>query len=409
MALPVAMAGIPLYILAPDFYAKELNISLAQIGFALLFLRFIDAITDPLIGVLSDKYFHKKNLIFALGVTLTAIGFFAIFNPQFNYFYWFLFSIFFATLGFSIITINLNAYGGVWSDDYNLKTKISTFRESLGLIGLIFAVTLPSILKEFSVKSLYFSYSLIMIFILVFFAIIFINFWLKKTNLPSPNNNFSWRDFFNSIKQKKKFYSTYFISIFASSIPAVLIIFFVRDKLNLENYLGLFLLVYFLSAGLSMPFWNFISKKLNKINAWSLAMFIAIIIFIWAANLESGDLTPYLLICLISGFAFGGELSLPPAILADMVSKNFTTDYSVLAFLSKISLALASGISFIALNEINFSTGKINNDDALNLLSILYAVIPCLVKLLAILLLIITLKEVKNEKNNHNINGGDNA
>ncbi|MDX1950094.1 MAG: MFS transporter [Rickettsiales bacterium] len=406
MALPIAMAGIPLYILAPDYYAKDLDLSLSKIGFALLFLRFLDAVTDPLIGVLSDKYFAKKNYIFALGIFLTAIGFFAIFNPQFNYFYWFIASAFLATLGFSIVTINLNAYGGVWSSDYNLKTKISTTREFFSLIGLIFAVILPAILKNFEVKNLYFSYSIIMLFLLFIIGGIFINFWLKKTNLPQPKIDFSWLEFFKSLHKKKAFFLVYFISIFASSIPAVLIIFFVRDNLNLEKYLGLFLMSYFLAAGLSMPFWNYISKRLNKINAWGLSMLIAICVFVWAANLEQGDFTPYLLICLLSGFAFGGELSLPPAILADLVDKNYTTDYSILAFLSKISLALASGISFMVLDENNFSTGKVNNSGSLELLSILYATIPCTIKFLAIILLIKFFRRFQNEKPNFNSNGG---
>ena len=43
----------------------------------------------------------------------------------------------------------------------------------------------------------------------------------------------------------KHFFLAYLISTFASSIPAVLVLFFVRDYLLAESWTGLFLLLYF--------------------------------------------------------------------------------------------------------------------------------------------------------------------
>ena len=60
LAFPIAFAGIPIYIHAPDFYSATLGVSLATLGVTLLVLRIIDALQDPLIGYLSDKYSHKR-------------------------------------------------------------------------------------------------------------------------------------------------------------------------------------------------------------------------------------------------------------------------------------------------------------------------------------------------------------
>ncbi|HMY40567.1 MAG TPA: MFS transporter, partial [Marinagarivorans sp.] len=57
LALPLTFAGLPIYIHAPDYYAVELGIPLATIGFLLLVLRIIDAVQDPLIGALSDRFY----------------------------------------------------------------------------------------------------------------------------------------------------------------------------------------------------------------------------------------------------------------------------------------------------------------------------------------------------------------
>ncbi len=55
LAIPIAFAGFPLYVLAPDYYATTHGLSLSLLGFLLLGLRLFDAIQDPVIGALSDR------------------------------------------------------------------------------------------------------------------------------------------------------------------------------------------------------------------------------------------------------------------------------------------------------------------------------------------------------------------
>jgi GPH family glycoside/pentoside/hexuronide:cation symporter len=349
MAFPLAFAGVPLYIHAPDFYAGNFNISLATLGLSLLFLRIIDAVQDPLIGYISDKYHSKRKAIFITGIFLLAAGFYALFNPsEVNTIVWFCASVFIATTGYSIISINLNALGGVWSSDKNEKTRISSFREFFGLVGLILAAALPSILLSDNSSLKAFSiYSSIMIVVLLVTSLIFISLWLSKTALSNQSSEkISFSKFKTSISEKKKFFLVYFISMLASSIPAVLIIFYVRDVLGHEQHLGLFLVAYFLAGAVSMPLWNYLSKRFGKLNSWLVSMMLAVATFIWAYFLGNNDFYPYLLVCILSGLAFGAELSLPPSILADKVNNTtYTTDYSVLAFLSKAALALATGFA----------------------------------------------------------------
>ncbi len=398
MAFPLAFAGVPLYIHAPDFYEGNFNISLATLGVSLLFLRIIDAVQDPLIGYISDKYYSKRKAIFITGIFLLAAGFYALFNPsEVNTIVWFCASVFIATTGYSIISINLNALGGVWSADKNEKTRISSFREFFGLAGLILAAALPSILlsdnsslKAFSV------YSIIMVAVLLVSSLIFIRLWLSKTDLGNQHSEkISFTKFKTSISEKKKFFLVYFISMLASSIPAVLIIFYVRDVIGHEQHLGLFLVAYFLAGAVYMPIWNYLSKRFGKLNSWLVSMMLAVATFIWAYFLGNNDFYPYLIVCILSGLAFGAELSLPPSILADKVNNTtYTTDYSVLAFLSKAALALATGFALPLLEY----TGNLN---------FLYALLPCLIKLVSIFILISFLKKGEAYEVN-NINYGSN-
>ena len=48
-ALPLAFAGLPLYMHMPDLYAREFGLNLAVLGTVLLVIRLIDAVQDPVL------------------------------------------------------------------------------------------------------------------------------------------------------------------------------------------------------------------------------------------------------------------------------------------------------------------------------------------------------------------------
>ena len=53
--MPIQMAAVPVAAFVPNYYAQDLGVSLAAVGLVLLLSRSFDAITDPLIGWLSDR------------------------------------------------------------------------------------------------------------------------------------------------------------------------------------------------------------------------------------------------------------------------------------------------------------------------------------------------------------------
>ena len=120
----------------------------------------------------------------------------------------------------------------------------------------------------------------------------------------------------------KLFFTSYFFSTFAASIPASLIIFYVRDYLVAENLLGLFLLVYFSSGALSMPLWKYLANKLSCKHAWLLSMVFALFSFFWAYFLQPNDILGFYAICLFSGMAVGANLALPSVIIAEYIYSN---------------------------------------------------------------------------------------
>lgn len=399
-ALAIAFAGMPIYIYAPDYFSSQYQVPLGLLGFILLFLRVIDAIQDPMIGRYCDLYKHNRIRIFIFSSVALCVSFLLLFQPQWAgenlIIIWFAIFIFLTSLFYSILTINLNTLGGLWSRDSYQKTRIAGFRESFTLIGLLLAVLLPSIFQlHFNAQDSFFIVSMLL-FGLMFLGLLFFNFW-KKNHLNEIETQFSpvrqtvnLLSLFQSLGNSMRlFYLTYAVSLFASSIPAVLVLFFIRDRLDAFDLTGLFLSAYFLSSAFAMPIWTKLSKIKGKFQSWFVAMLLAIISFIWAFFLESGDVWQYLLICVLSGVAFGADLSLPTSILADKIENETHCHYPTfyfgfLSFIAKCTLALGSAVSFFVLDWFDFKPNQTNSNQALWALSFCYAFIPCLIKLFAL-------------------------
>ncbi len=381
LAFPLAFAGMPLYIHAPDFYATEFGLSLGVLGVILLVIRAFDAVQDPLIGWLSDRYARLRMHIIAAGLVIFGASFLMMFHPtgQFTLL-WFGVSMVLATTAFSIISINLNALGGVWTKDKHEKTRITSWREAIGLTGLLVAAALPTALKEeFPTLEAFHYLSLIFIGVLVIVGLVFFS-WLSHHAASQAKTSMQLRASFSPAH--KMFFTVYGLSMLASAIPGVLVIFFVRDRLGLEEDLGIFLLCYFLSGAASMPLWQWVAKRVGKYRSWLFAMVLAVMTFIWAFFLGEGDGWQYLVICIASGTALGAELALPPSILADLLEEkqshaHASGHFSVMTFLAKAALAIATGTMFLVLEWSDFIPAEENSVSELLMLSLTNAHFTC--------------------------------
>ena len=85
LGLPLAFVALPLYVLLPNHYAREFGMPLATLGAVLLAARLFDAISDPLLGRLSDHLFGRSVRavlgVGALSAGVLALGLISLFFP----------------------------------------------------------------------------------------------------------------------------------------------------------------------------------------------------------------------------------------------------------------------------------------------------------------------------------------
>ncbi len=399
LAAPLAFAGMPLYIHAPDYYATEHAVSLSSIGVVLLCLRLIDAVQDPLIGRLSDRLHRHRSRIILFTTCLLVAGFYGLFQPVSGLptLLWFAAMILLATTAFSTLSINLNTLGGLWTRDTHQKTRITTYREAFGLVGLLLAVILPPVwMQSTDAPQAFFNVSMVLCIIAIVGLLTFLRWHQLHHSAEAPLNMSTPAPILQTLRQipphTRRFFLVYGISMLASAIPAILVLFFIRDRLDAEAHTGLFLMLYFLSGAAGMPIWRILSRRWNKERAWMASMGLAVAIFVWASLLEAGDIWQYVVICVLSGVAFGADLALPPSILADHIHAHrqeteASLQFGLFSFLAKAALAIASVLVFPLLEMVGFQAGTDNTEHALLMLSLAYAAIPCLIKLCAACLL----------------------
>ncbi|EGO94709.1 MFS transporter, partial [Acidiphilium sp. PM] len=70
-ALPLAMLGLPLLVILPDFWAGAMRLDLATVGIVLTAVRIFDVVIDPMVGRLSDlsrSRFGRRRPFMALAM-----------------------------------------------------------------------------------------------------------------------------------------------------------------------------------------------------------------------------------------------------------------------------------------------------------------------------------------------------
>jgi GPH family glycoside/pentoside/hexuronide:cation symporter len=388
--MPLAMAALPLYVHLPKFYGDYLGVDLALLGSVLLALRLADAVIDPLLGVLSDRGGQRKRWL-AVAAPPLALGMVGLFLPlphgQTALLVWLATALAIVYLGFSLATINHNAWGAELSADPVERTRITAVREGLALCAVVVAAVLPGFLGGSDGG-------------LGRFAILFAGFTLACvaiTLLGTPGAaspvvahgaHERLRDLIArplADRLFRKLLVVFMLNGIAAAIPATLVLFFIADVLNAESRQGMFLALYFVAGAAGMPVWVRLSARVGKSEAWLVAMGVAIAAFVWASRLGAGDTNAFAVICVLSGLALGADLALPPSLLADVIGRGGRMEgtgsyFGLWTLATKLNLALAAGIALPLLEALGYKPGG-RDAIALNALAIVYAFVPCVLKL----------------------------
>lgn len=409
-ALPLAAAALPVYVHAPKFYAG-LGLDLALIGVLLLAVRLLDAFSDPLLGLLADRVPQQwggRKAMLAASVPVIAAGMLLLFHPpagSSGLASWLVLSLILVYLGLSAASISYFALGSAWSRDYDERTRITAARGAAALAGVLLAAALPEWLSR-----QYGSAAGLGLFSMAYAPLLVFAVALTVLAGPraAPAADFpAWRlrDVLRPLRNPRflRLAAIFLVNGVAAAIPATLVLFYVADVLQRPDLTALFLALYFIAGAAGMPGWVRIAAYAGKARAWLLAMVLAVAAFIWAWFLGPGDVAAFAMVCALSGLAFGADLALPASMLADVIDddegRRGRPDgayFGLWHLLEKLALALAAGLALPLLQVLGYVPGAVAA--AGSALSWVYALLPCVIKLAAALMLWLWAPESRRAK-----------
>ena len=440
LQLPLNMAALPVVLNVSHFYGEILKLPLGIMGLIFIATRVIDAIQDPVIGLISDKFTHRgprgRLAFVAMMLPLLIGGFYMLFDPPDSLFtqptmlvLWLFAALFVVHLGYAGVSISYHAHGAELTNEYNERTRVTVGREIFGLLGMTLAVVLPTIFTaQYGEHTGYIYMGLAFLPIALLFALPTLTYspgsvypavvrenpethvryfrnWLVGL-APLLARPTAWFErsmtlktlvpFFAPMKNRlfRRLLLVFIVNGAALGVAVSVMLFYVEHVLKGGKLqAGIILLVYFGAAAASVPLWLMLSRRISKTAAWFVAMVVTVVAMSFGFFLGVGDFIWFLPIAIVTGLGIGADYGLPPSILADVINSEEGKDtqgdtgayFGLWALSTKLATAIgaAGSLPVAAVLGFNPSSGQYDT----SALVFVYIAVPVLIKIAAALLI----------------------
>ncbi|ATF17377.1 MFS transporter [Phaeobacter gallaeciensis] len=385
-AMMLAAAGLPLYIHLPRFATAELGVSLATLAAVLAGIRVLDFVQDPLLGWITDRWPQERATFAALAAFGMAVGFLLLYTYRptaGGVLPWLVIALALLFTAYSLGTVLFYGQSTALAGNPEALIRLAGFREGGTLAGIILAALAPSLLGALGASQAGYS-----AFGAMLAGLCIVVWWLTRdlwTTTPRPDQPLS----IAALREAGGFrlLSLALVNSLPVAMTSTLFLFFVEDKLALPDMAGPYLVLFFLSAGLSVPLWTRAADRFGARNVLFPAMVLAILSFVSAAFLPAGAALGFALICVGSGAALGADMVILPVLFSRMLARAGLQGgqaFGLWSFAAKLALAAAAVLLLPLLQLSGFTPGGQNSTAALQTLTWAYAIIPCCIKLIAI-------------------------
>ena len=419
--LPTSVVGLPIALYIPAFYSQNLGLSLAAVGALLALSRLTDVVTDPLIGILSDRWrtrFGRRKPWMVAGTPLMLLSLWMLFVPDspvaiatwsalggsavdnLYLFVW----ISALYLAFTLVDLPYRAWGAELSPDYDERSRVTGWREAFGYGGTMMSLVIPlaiafGLARPGAENALYGVALAVLVLmpVLTFPAIAFVR---EPPLRGSARPQVTWRRGLQIVWRNGPFRRLVICFVFfatAISMTASMSFFFVQRVMGepFDRY-AIFVLAYYVSSTLAIPAWFAISKRIGKHRTVVLGIAWLSLWSAWIPLLGPDDFAIFFVIMLLKGSAIGALVFLPTSMAADIVdldtlrSREQRTGlyFSLWGMVNKGAAALGVFIATAGVAYLGFDPqSEANTDMAKMAVACMYSVIPAALACVALPLL----------------------
>ena len=398
-----AFIMLPLGVVLPTYYAESTAATMASIGLVTGISRLFDAVTDPLIGYLSDRTRSRigarKPWILA-GSLVACVSVFVLFQPPADATVWYYalasFGLF---LGYTLFDIPHKAWGAEITVTYDDRSRVSGYVSVSQVIGSLLFWSVPLALfpwtgtREIGAESFG---AIAWVFVIV----LPLSVLLAVRGVPIGERlaveQLDLKELVASIRRNRPLWrfvtavSTWGIG---QGVYLSVVFLFVRDYMQLGEQFALLMIAFFVVQFAAMPVWVRLMYRFGKHRTWAFSWGFGVLWHPVVLFFEPGpqSFLPVLALMSVSAFVNAASYIAPRALLGDIVdydvlkskSNNAGNYFAFNTLLDKGLFGIGVAVAFPLLSAFGYEIGA-DNDAKANLgLLLCYMGIPLVTHLTA--------------------------
>ena len=400
-SIPMAALGLPIVVYLPPFYGHEMGIGLTVAGTVFMLARFWDVFTDPVLGMVSDRFpsrWGRRRHWIVLSTPILLLAGYMLFmpSPPVTWVYlavW----MFVLYIGWTLLTISHMSWGAELSAEYDERSTIQGVREFLLILGMFAVLALPAVIEGMSEDGAGGREKVAAMgwFILILLPItVGIAVWKAPEFKSAPQAQIPWQKAWGIIARNRLLQRVLVADLLVNIAPAItgsLYIFFAAYVMELPRHASLLLLIYFIFGFVGIPFWIRLSHMAGKHKTLAIAMVYGAVALPLVIFFPRGEFWWLFIGNSLYGIAYGAGSFLLRSIMADVIDTDYLETgqrrtglyYSLLTMTAKIGAALAVGITYPLLDLIGFVPGGGNSPETLDNFMLMYVTLPAITMLAA--------------------------
>ena len=407
-ALPgffMALTAIPTYITLQKFYVDGVGLAAATVGWVLLFSRLIDAVTDPLIGWVSDRLrspLGRRKPLMLLGGAVCAVSLWPLLQPGEGVGWPYLFawiSVFY--LGAALIQVPYTAWTADLTKDYGERTRLASVGQIALLVGTVLALAAPSAFEGERAQLMALAlFALIALPLTLLPAVILVREEQAAPEEAAPEGAAKSGPFDAlalpfALPILRRFGLAFALNALGNTLPLTLTLFYFTYVLELDPAAPL--LLYFGVAIAFVPLWTYLGNRFGRHRAWRFAILATTLLQAPAAFLGPETAWMFYLIAIFVGLFLAADFTLPQALQADLADYDAAqsgrdraaTHFALWSLTVNIATAVGAGLALLFIDFGGFVSGAIAGTagqapqpaSALVYIAIGYAGLPMVFKL----------------------------
>ncbi len=406
-AFGTAMVLLAIAVYLPNYYTDELGLSAGLLSWVLMAGRLWDAVTDPVMGHISDRTrtrWGRRRPYFLLAAIPLWIVFYFTWSPraglsQSELFTHLLLCYLVLFTFWTIFWIPYISLGMELTPHYHERTRLFGLRQGFYLLGTAAGMLAPEAFAKAAggpaagyPRMAFVFGGISCLLILAAFARV-----RERAELAGAPAHFPFFEGLRITFRNRAFVVlmfTYLIALVGGSFIAPLTLYMAKYVIKAREVVPLVMLSYLAGSVLSIPLWIRLSRKIGKNRTWSAGMLLATAVYATSFVYHEGTWQLWIVLAAIVGGANGCTMTLGPSISADVIdSDELETGrrregafMGIWSFVDKAAIGLAIFAGMQGLDALGYTPNEEQSAEVVLGIKFLYCIVPAVCHLAAVVI-----------------------